>query len=233
MPKKKKAPTPTPDQAILAAVIAEPGVDLHRHAYADWIDDFGSDGDEERAEFIRLQLSGKSIDFNPRDAGTLPRLLGLKTPSHWLNWTTPTWSKEGNVVSATGWFGGARGKPMQIHFYRGFAVSVFCDQAAWVESGPLFAAGNPLGHVGLTDREPESLAGVVRQWNVGSKSRGLEESKIYKSIAHFLKQKIYISGDPLDPMDDLSRACILWARWVAGGMRGSRKGGVDGIPVVI
>lgn len=47
--------------AVLAAVIAEPDVDLHRHAYADCCDDLG---DHARAEYVRWALRELTLGRN-------------------------------------------------------------------------------------------------------------------------------------------------------------------------
>ncbi len=41
------------EEALLAAVLADPGDDAPRLVYADWLDEHG---EPERAEFIRVQI---------------------------------------------------------------------------------------------------------------------------------------------------------------------------------
>jgi uncharacterized protein (TIGR02996 family) len=59
--------------AILAAVIAEPWCDLHRLAYADWIEERGDDA---RAEFIRVQCGlarPARCEWEAEDGAPCPR----------------------------------------------------------------------------------------------------------------------------------------------------------------
>lgn len=46
----------TTEDALLAAVIADPDADTPRLVYADWLDDHGGDAGRDRAEFIRVQV---------------------------------------------------------------------------------------------------------------------------------------------------------------------------------
>src|SRR5688572_25329619 len=45
----------TENEALLAAIVADPDDDLPRLAYADWLEENGNEADRDRAEFIRVQ----------------------------------------------------------------------------------------------------------------------------------------------------------------------------------
>lgn len=57
--------TTTDGAALLAGILAEPGCDTRRLVYADWLEE---NGEQERAEFIRLQ-----IEMAKPDASLCPR----------------------------------------------------------------------------------------------------------------------------------------------------------------
>ncbi len=79
-------------EALLAAVAADPGADLPRLVFADWLDDHG---DADRAEFIRLQCATAAA--SPTDPDWLPRKLREYAlfDRHRAEWATI-----GNGVSA-------------------------------------------------------------------------------------------------------------------------------------
>jgi uncharacterized protein (TIGR02996 family) len=71
--------------ALLAAIVAEPDDDLHRLAYADWIEE---NGDTNRAEFIRVQIDLARL---PEDDSRRPDLVKREQAllkAHRKSWLT-------------------------------------------------------------------------------------------------------------------------------------------------
>src|SRR2546423_14803585 len=93
------------EDALLAAIDAEPHDDLPRLAYADWLEE---NGDVDRAEFIRIQC--RLAELSPLDAGRVPlevretELLGQHEPD-WLR-------RARGSAPAAGTAGGERGVPV-------------------------------------------------------------------------------------------------------------------------
>ena len=78
----------TEEQALLAAVLAQPDVDLTRLIYADYLEELGDEHQVARAEFIRLQcaLADENERGNPNRAAwqIRERVLFLQFSQHWL-----------------------------------------------------------------------------------------------------------------------------------------------------
>lgn len=129
-------------EAIHAAILREPGEDLHRLAYADRLDERGHEGDRERAEFIRVQVElaktdphqpGHDWDLYARAAGTkykcrreslAERELIL---ANWKAWVPRLSSGDTyELVLSDRWT--YRDTPA-VAFTRGFVAEVRCDLA--------------------------------------------------------------------------------------------------------
>jgi uncharacterized protein (TIGR02996 family) len=170
--------TLTPTEAGLTrAVVAEPDADLHRLAYADFLDDRDGPGDRARAEFVRVQveLAGlpechvTTVDDGGGDPGGWP----CRCPWHALR------RREGVLLPAmhchaivrVGYVWGLDldfPGPCPWEFRRGFVESVRVPLAAWLEHGPALVASCPLARVDLADRAPFSPAppaGGTRVWD--------------------------------------------------------------------
>lgn len=147
-------------QAIMAAILAEPGVDLPRLAMADFLDE---SGEEARASFIRCQLRLAQLGECGRDfsgglscrcpfcrAGgyVLSRREGELLASHegqWLDWLKAAWGTEWVPVRDCG-----------VEWRRGFVSAVALTLADFMRPGlaaALFAAA-PIESVRLACRVP-------------------------------------------------------------------------------
>src|SRR5437868_251904 len=73
-------------RSFLAAIAEQPGADVSRRVYADWLDEHG---EPDRAEFIRLQLLLAETD---EYAVARPALAGREREllvEHGMNWSRP------------------------------------------------------------------------------------------------------------------------------------------------
>jgi uncharacterized protein (TIGR02996 family) len=74
----------TDDQrALLAAIVADPGDDTARLAYADCIEEHGNSA---RAEFIRLQVQAERLHPNSNARAALEARAEAMFAEHWLGW---------------------------------------------------------------------------------------------------------------------------------------------------
>ncbi len=153
------------EQALLAAVLAEPGDDLPRLALADWWEgqDEWEGGDQrERAEFVRVQcalalekpytLTFEGTGYNPPVVMTAPRreanrrYVALRRREGELRWSPYLWAPAGpRWHDAPGW---------GFEWRRGFIRSATCTAAQWLEHGDLLLAFQPVEEVTLTTVPP-------------------------------------------------------------------------------
>ena len=164
--------------AILARIIAEPGEDTVRLAYADALDERGEPGDAERAEFVRVQVAlalrraeepaGKDgvwlAGFRwglHREGVAVASLLGgrcecaicLQNRSDELAAGADAWVPPVNAV----W-----------DWHRGFIADVTCTAADWLAHGDALRAAHPVTSVRLTtepDWAAELIAGDGSPWH--------------------------------------------------------------------
>lgn len=165
----------TADQ-LFAAVIAAPADDAPRLALADW---FRENGEEERAEFIEVQVElarmerwaatrfmvlpesreGQYIDALRRRERELLR-------QSYESWVVPTIGKAAwcGACAGCGSFDGnhypkrqcesCNGKGRAFEFRRGFVHTVRCTLALWLAHGPTVVRGQPVERVEITDKQP-------------------------------------------------------------------------------
>ncbi len=147
------------EQALLAAILAEPGEDAHRLIMADWFEEHGQD---ERAEFIRVQveadqlallaeqtdrLDNIGLDWSLLQADKRQRaaVLGnqqltmLRSNEFWDTLPFPSWAKLYRYTH-----------PPQDHarfFRRGFIHTIHCSLSAWKEYGSAIVSRHPIERV--------------------------------------------------------------------------------------
>jgi uncharacterized protein (TIGR02996 family) len=140
-------------EAILGAIVADPGDDLPRLAFADFCEE---GGDLARAEFVRVQLELARLDMGD---GQLPLGVGreaLRRRERELFARLPLALSPpclGSRCVLTLYPDAESSLPVLL-FRRGFAAEATLPCAAWVEHGPALVRAAPLGRVTLTDREP-------------------------------------------------------------------------------
>jgi uncharacterized protein (TIGR02996 family) len=130
--------------AFLAAIVAEPGADVHRLVMADWLDE---NGQAERADFIRVQCALAAPPWRVGRVYDGPAWLRLHArerallASHQVDWRMRDLPGMpfGNWVT---------------DFRRGFVAEVTLPLSAWLEHGPALVRAAPLERVTLADRQP-------------------------------------------------------------------------------
>jgi uncharacterized protein (TIGR02996 family) len=157
------------EEALLAAVTADPSDDLPRLAYADFR---GEQGDDGRAEFIRVQIELARVGEAALPDGTTGMRTGcpeddrreralcrrgrelLHDPAHWRAWLAQLYAITGR--SAIGDLDHCPDSPgaFAVRFRRGFVAEVSLPCAAWVAHGPALVRAAPLELVRLTDAGP-------------------------------------------------------------------------------
>lgn len=123
--------------AIHAAILAEPHDDLHRLAYADWLEENGQDS---HAGFIRADLCRPIYNYHWYE------MRKLQPPWMWSvrnerNFCDGLHDDAGRVVAL---------------FDRGFVCAVRCQLAEWERHGRAIVAVHPIERVTLTDRRPRA-----------------------------------------------------------------------------
>lgn len=152
---------------ILRAILDEPHDDLHRLAYADWLEE---NGQNERAEFIRLQLPqadrpGYNREILNRLAsyGRSLRALSLlhRHRREWSGWLGPIFLKGRPADSQAS----LKVPPIweSCGWERGFVARVTCTLSDWMDYGLAVVAQNPVRQVDLSDRHPH-VEGSTFSW---------------------------------------------------------------------
>lgn len=196
--------------ALLAAVVADPGDDLARLAYADRCDELGDPG---RAEFVRAQIHAdrRGIEDGLIAQATLAArgaawrdeaLRGLP----WMNWVTG--------------------------FRRGFVAEVRLSLEDFVAHAAALFARCPVEEVLLTDRHPYLLSGegvpTRRVWGGWPDEGYLHHADCLPWPLFRLLGGGSLHGGPVnrphcrayeaeaEAWDALSRACVRFGRAAAG-----------------
>lgn len=142
--------------AIHAAILAEPGAELHRLAYADCLEDRGEPGDAGLAEFIRLQLE---LDKLRATVGS--HLSRAAPPAGCECGTCRMRRREDALLSAyrRHWAQPLRDiihpGEARVHFQGGFIYSIELPTNCWIAHGDALAAAFPIRAVKLDDRRPQ------------------------------------------------------------------------------
>jgi uncharacterized protein (TIGR02996 family) len=125
------------EEALLAAIAAQPEEDTPRLAYADWLDEHG---DHIRAEFIRVQIEIARVE-------TLPRMV--------LNRHVDLFKRQQDLLdnhrdALLGQLA-AFSKVAEIEFERGFVSELALGVDSLVNSRPSIASTNPLPRIIIQD----------------------------------------------------------------------------------
>jgi uncharacterized protein (TIGR02996 family) len=226
----------TDGEILLRAILATPEDDAPRLIYADWLEE---NGEEERAEFIRVQCELGSLGFGNPEENQIRRSdrIGELARRQRSLWVKPETSS---------WFGGtsyiALGRSVFETRYdnkscslirRGFADEVRCTLADWMKHGPAIVRTQPVTRVVLTDVVPWPSSRAedrVVLWDKRSfreEQLGREEDItltrsgiIDNDIYQFLRDGVSYPSDKglmkyetsQIALDDLSQACLTWAK---------------------
>lgn len=196
----------THEEAFIQAICENPDDDAPRLMYADWLEERG----DPRGEFIRVQMKIAEKGFySDGTPCAYQRCQELRQQERIL-------LSKGNDYR---WFfrRGALGEECKWIFRRGFVERVELTTADWLAHGPALVLAAPLREVLILDREPfiswtSSRTFGWFQGNIRPSAYHIPES-IYKYLqgqkANWTNHE-YKSPD--DALDDLSRACLKWAR---------------------
>jgi uncharacterized protein (TIGR02996 family) len=212
--------------AFLAAILAAPEDDTPRLVYADWLEEHG---EVVRAEFIRVQVELAGVE---RRAGGLEALGLLRWDHPWRLRAKALRRRERELDFVPPAASAAWCWPLaELHLAwswtmrRGLAEEVTCTCRDWLAHGPAVVAAQPVTRVALRDQRP---------WHAG---RGggreffawyLEDdpptpganlpAALFKALPGIRR-----AGDrhayyrsPGEALDDLSAACLAWARGKRG-----------------
>lgn len=222
--------------AILRAIIEEPHDDLHRLAYADWLEDHDQC---DRAEFIRVQMEfhnsrcmfGKegdsAYDGYCNNANCRHEMLNRRAVM--LLHTgkispeiqkTPEWEWLGSGLRAiyeAVWTQADCGLPdsdlFSWEFRRGFVHAVKCLMQNWLDHGESIRQQHPLEEVLITDKRPGNVrhrSGGSRRFVWFSYGPGDDHSGDPASIPAMLMggKRRRNFNEKKEAMDWLSRACL-------------------------
>jgi uncharacterized protein (TIGR02996 family) len=189
--------------AILAAIIADPADDLPRLAYADWCEE---NGDDARAEFIRVQVALAKLDaelMDEEDCGSsgcegCKERRGLRAREAELR----------RGMYSMGSYG---------TFRRGFLAKWKGPLDAWLEHGQALAAAHPLERVEASDKRPDHEEDNRWRWYIGTSDYpDCVPRAIFELMDGFVndpaqdQDKAYLARDAA--VDALSAALIAHAR---------------------
>ncbi len=185
---------------LLRRILEDPADTTVRLIYADWLEEHGQ---EERAEFIRLQI----------------RLLGWERARELLDSYGRDWSPalcgEGVARSVGGFV---------YTFYRGFVEEVACETADWLVHGPAVVACQPVLRVTLTDKRSGQPfvhldTGARQGWYW---AEGEQEDEPPWRLPECLMARLHprppqrVYDSEAEANAALSHACLAWAREQAG-----------------
>jgi uncharacterized protein (TIGR02996 family) len=174
--------TMSDQDALLAAIIANPDDDTPRLMYADWLDENLPDktpspapGPSARAEFIRVQCRLAGHPFNEPD---YPELLEREEDlGAWLNTHAPGSDTELDLPDDLEWFGDfgdgsyVRGFPYQVE-YDDYDDDPTVNVERILEALPLAFARNTIRSLQLEDAYGDEILGLLRS-PVSAGLRGL------------------------------------------------------------
>jgi uncharacterized protein (TIGR02996 family) len=207
----------TDGEALLRAIRADPGDDLARLAYADWLDETGQD--EARAEFIRTQIALAKLDAEghghghpmPKGhiGGQMASAFCTKCDDHqWMTHRDTLLRHQHEQRWAADAFAGMihwrPDNPDVVHewtFGRGFIESVRCPLAVWMKDGNAILAAHPVRRVELSDREPDFYEYTTDTpgsrdygWMMGASRDDQRASCVPKTIYRLLLQETAATG---------------------------------------
>ncbi len=223
--------TTTTADALLDAVLANPGDDAPRLIWADWLEERDGPGDAERALFVRCQVELAQPHDKIRPSAVL-RFTGLLRRerelllSHGHDWLRgigiKTLSHDGGESEGANYeivTGTEKGSGVQVEFRRGFVEEVVCRLEKWTGGvGAALVACQPVTTVRVTDREPYRSPGAGWSWYRGETPSG-EHPPSDLPLGLF---GLLDGGDLLEyfrwydteaaALADLSSACLLLAK---------------------
>jgi uncharacterized protein (TIGR02996 family) len=224
------------EQALLAAVIADPHNDLHRLAYADLCEEYG---DYVRAEFVRVQIELARVGEVALPDGTTGVRTGCPEDDRRERALR---RRERDLLTADRpgrWSPYPLAAFADVVFRRGFVAEVTLPCDAWVAHGPTLVRAAPLEKVTLAGKEPYSPAWEALPpgahpcwwWVCASRHNANRPEALprplFRALAR-LRREERRTGTGLGFADrdlailDLSEAILRWARAAAVAAPGGR-----------
>lgn len=220
-----------PEQrALLNAIIANPADDAPRLIYADWLDEHDGQATcqrcngnashwikseygicttcngsgcvpnlfAERADFIRKQLDLPDVD------NCFCGVDGMFSDAHYK------FDQRLAYITANGSY---------IHkrfvYRRGFVYKIACTMDSWLDNGPEIVRDHPITCVEITDKAPFRYSGFFWYFawhNIDSPTRTADTIHCLPSVIFNKLSGTYYENDIDKAFDDLSQACIAWAK---------------------
>jgi uncharacterized protein (TIGR02996 family) len=226
----------THDDAFLADILEHPADDVPRLVYADWLTEAG---EEDRAEFIRVQCAAEKLravclcgDCVRRRGGGQHHngQCALDRREHGFLGSRE-WELRG-CEAFPSWCPGLIADVVSRAVYcRGFVAEVTLPCQAWLEHGPALVRAAPLERVTLADRQPSRwyrLGWGEWYWVRQAGPTLHVPDRLPPELCDLLSTgrvdedgvMTYLSRERAQ--DALSRACLEWARDVM--VPGCREG---------
>lgn len=139
--------------ALLSAILSQPDADVPRLIYADWLDEYGGELEQARAEFIRVQVALSQI-----------------TPLEWVPWNmrlSELRAREAPLFLSHGsaWLAPLQAEGEPLHggdthgqFRRGFVEIVWMPVTWFVRRADRLFAGAPVRELRITRTTLDELA---------------------------------------------------------------------------
>lgn len=226
-----------PEQrALLNTIIANPADDAPRLIYADWLDEHDDqmscptcNGDlrmklavmyakcptcngagrvpnlfAERADFIRKQLELPDVD------NCFCGVDGVFSDAHYkFDFRLAQITVDGSYIHK------------RFVYRRGFVYKIACTMNSWLDNGPEIVRDHPITRVEITNKKPSYYGDFAwyHQLHGGDQMDSLPDGIFrrlyYGKKTHILNANAYsllYSDDANKCFDDLSQACIAWAK---------------------
>ncbi len=222
---------------LLADIVENPGDDVPRLVFADWLAD---NGDDERAEFIRVQIEHAAMERAAMPEAVRCMCLGSGRCRvcqlcsrqydllHSFQSPPPEYPRPaGTRVHARYAWAGVVANLDDPHetawkFRRGFVSEIRCTLTDWLEQGKAICAAQPIERVECPDRETNGAGKGGRWWSRADFDNSLGPSwwlpqSLFvllpynsETTAYPSTNRHYLTEEAA--RDALSVACIKWAR---------------------
>lgn len=207
-----------------AAILDDPTDDNRRLIFADWLEEFGGEGERLRAEFIRVQVRLPHLIIGPCEK-CLDAKVKVPCPcdavwrehrhcgkrqvqllyDNYLRWAFGPFLPHGcEPAKSRVYLTDGNHNPCQMVFRRGFVAEVRLGHGLWLAHGPAIVRQHPVERVDFTDwqavhvdREPG-----FDSWTV---------SHCYSPDSPINPIRGYVSTEE-EAITDLSIAALVWAK---------------------
>lgn len=212
----------TTESILLDAILAQPQDDLPRLAYADYLEETGTD--LARAEFIRVQLLTARL-AEPcgctDDIPCRPHLReGVLTAAHAARWFSAAMDCPCHHNGTARFVIANQLQVTDAHFHRGFVYKIACSLATWQQHGKHLVQTQPIEQVTLFDRSPSQWSPDGRwYWYSQYSNTGYLRDRLPPEIYQCLPRGVREDSDDVmvyttqeEANTALSVAALLWAQ---------------------